>query len=99
MCHVSYVPYVFGCPSLSLSFGVDPQQVVKVDCDTHKDLMNLYKARGLPLMVIFNGGKVRPTELIVIVELPIIKGVDRHACFRPRSACCAVLYYTVAQGR
>lgn len=73
MSHISCVSCVScvslaGCPSL----GVDPQQVVKVDCDTHKDLMNLYKARGLPLMVIFNGGKVRPTELvelIVIVEL------------------------------
>lgn len=33
-------------------------QVVKVDCDTHKDLMTHYRARGLPLMAIFNGGEV-----------------------------------------
>lgn len=48
-----------------LSIDVDPPQVVKVDCDTHKDLMNLYRARGLPLMVIFNGGKVRSYITII----------------------------------
>lgn len=39
--------------------GVGVPQIVKVDCDTHKDTMNFYRARGLPLMVIFNEGEVR----------------------------------------
>lgn len=33
-------------------------KVVKVDCDTHKDLMNFYRARGLPMMAVFNGGEL-----------------------------------------
>ncbi|CAN0070800.1 unnamed protein product [Ascophyllum nodosum] len=36
----------------------DKLQVVKVDCDVHKDVMNQYRARGLPLMIIFNEGEV-----------------------------------------
>lgn len=66
MSHISCVSCVSwaGCPSLD----VDPQQVVKVDCDTHKDLMNSYKARGLPLVVIFDGGKVRPSELLILYK-------------------------------
>lgn len=33
-------------------------KIVKVDCDSHKDLMKHYRARGLPLLVIFSDGKV-----------------------------------------
>ncbi|CAM9329884.1 unnamed protein product [Sphacelaria rigidula] len=33
-------------------------KVVKIDCDTHKDLMNNYKARGLPMMAVFNEGQL-----------------------------------------
>lgn len=32
--------------------------VVKVDCDVHKILMNKYRIRGLPLTGIFIGGEV-----------------------------------------
>lgn len=39
-------------------------QVVKVDCDVHKDLMNHYRARGLPLMAVFNGGEVCSEKML-----------------------------------
>lgn len=44
---------------IDVDVDVGGSQVVKVDCDVHKILMNKYRIRGLPLTGIFIGGEVR----------------------------------------